>query len=131
VGDGEINEGPIWEGALFATHHELDNFMVIVDENGFQAMGNTQDIMKLGSIQSKFESFGFDAITIDGHDEIAINKAIVGLWKGNKKKPKALIAKTVKGKGVDFMEHDNSWHYTRLNQESYKQAILSINGSNT
>ena len=131
VGDGEINEGPIWEGALFATHHELDNFMVIVDENGFQAMGSTRDIMELGSIQSKFESFGFDAITVDGHDEMAINKAIIGLWKGNKKTPKALIAKTVKGKGVDFMEHDNSWHYTRLNQESYKQAILSINGGNT
>ena len=130
VGDGEINEGPIWEGALFAAHHNLDNFMVIVDENGFQAMGSTQDIIALGSIQSKFESFGFEAITIDGHDEIAINKAVSALWRSNKQKPKALIARTVKGKGVDFMEHDNSWHYTRLNQKSYQRAILSIDSGN-
>ena len=126
VGDGEINEGPIWEGALFAAHHNLDNFMVIVDENGFQAMGSTHDIIALGSIQSKFESFGFEAITIDGHDEIAINKAISDLWRSDKQKPKALIARTVKGKGVDLMEHDNSWHYTRLNQETYQKALLSI-----
>lgn len=130
VGDGEINEGPIWEGALFAAHHELDNFMVIVDENGFQAMGKTQDIMKLDSIQSKFESFGFDAITVDGHDKVAINKAIVSLWKGNKNKPKALIAKTVKGKGVDFMENDNSWHYTRLTKKTYRKALSLVNESN-
>ena len=131
VGDGEINEGPIWEGALFSAHHDLDNFMVIVDENDFQAMGKTREIIFLGSIQSKFESFGFDAITVDGHDEISINKAIKDLWKGNNNKPKALIAKTVKGKGVDFMENNNSWHYTRLNQESYQKAILSLNESIT
>jgi transketolase len=127
VGDGEINEGPIWEGAMFAAHHNLDNFMVIVDENGFQAMGKTQDIIGLGSIQSKFESFGFDSITVDGHDEIAINKAIEKLQNSVIKKPKALIAKTVKGKGVDFMEDDNSWHYTRLDKESYRDAIVSLN----
>jgi len=101
--------------------------MAIVDENGFQAMGETQDIIGLGSIQSKFESFGFDVISVDGHDEAAINKSIEKLWKSEEKKPKALIAKTIKGKGVDFMENDNSWHYTRLDKESYQQAILSIN----
>jgi len=123
VGDGEINEGPIWEGALFASQHELENFMVIVDENGFQAMGKTEDILNLGSIQSKFESFGFEAITIDGHDEIAIDNAISGLWKINNNKPKALIAKTIKGKGVSFMENNNSWHYSRLTQENYEQGM--------
>jgi len=130
VGDGEINEGPIWEGALFAAHHNLNNFMVIVDENGFQAMGNTQSIIELGSIKSKFESFGFNVITIDGHDEMDIDKAIIELWSSNEK-PKALIAKTVKGKGVDFMENNNSWHYTRLNQETYQQAVLSVDKSDT
>ena len=130
VGDGEINEGPIWEGALFAAHHNLNNFMVIVDENGFQAMGNTQNIIALGLIQSKFESFGFDVTTVDGHNEMDINRVIRELWK-NDKKPKALIAKTVKGKGVDFMENDNSWHYTRLNQKTYRQAILSVDKVNT
>jgi len=129
VGDGEINEGPIWEGALFAAHHKLSNFMVIVDENGFQAMGKTQDVIELGSIQSKFESFGFYAITVDGHNSIAIDKAIEKLWNSDNKKPKVLIAKTVKGKGVSFMENDNSWHYSRLNQESYQKAISLISAS--
>lgn len=126
VGDGEINEGPIWEGAMFAAHHELKNFMVIVDENGFQAMGSTQEVLKLGSIQAKFESFGFEAITIDGHDEAAIDAAVAQLWASGAKAPKALIAKTVKGKGVPFMEHNNMWHYTRLNAETYAQALAAV-----
>jgi transketolase len=128
VGDGEINEGPIWEGALFAAHHELKNFMVIVDENGFQAMGSTQDVLKLGSIQAKFESFGFEALTIDGHDEAAIDAAITQLSASASTAPKALIAKTVKGKGVPFMENNNIWHYTRLNPETYEQALLAVAG---
>lgn len=129
VGDGEINEGPIWEGALFAAHHELNNFMVIVDENGFQAMGPTHDVIKLGSIQDKFESFGFEALTIDGHDESAIDRAISQLWASKSNSPKALIAKTVKGKGVPFMEHNNMWHYTRLDAETYAQALAAVAGS--
>lgn len=129
VGDGEINEGPIWEGALFAAHHNLNNFMVIVDENGFQAMGCTQEVLKLGSIQAKFESFGFEAITIDGHDEAAIDGAINQLWASDSRVPKALIAKTVKGKGVPFMENNNIWHYTRLNPETYAQALSAVAGS--
>ena len=129
VGDGEINEGPIWEGALFAAHHKLNNFMIIVDENGYQAMGLTKDIIELGLIQSKFESFGFEAITIDGHNESDIDNAITQLWESDNKMPKALIAKTVKGKGVHFMENNNIWHYTRLNEKTYRQALLSIDES--
>jgi transketolase len=129
VGDGEINEGPIWEGALFAGHHELKNFMVIVDENGFQAMGRTQDVLNLGSIQAKFESFGFEAITLDGHDEAAIDGAITQFWASGSTAPKALIAKTVKGKGVPFMENNNMWHYTRLDPETYAKALAAVAGS--
>ena len=128
VGDGEINEGPIWEGALFAAHHALKNFMVIVDENGFQAMGRTQDVLKLGSIQAKFESFGFESVTIDGHDEAAIDGAISQLWASGSTAPKALIAKTVKGKGVPFMENNNMWHYTRLDPVTYAQALAAVAG---
>jgi transketolase len=128
VGDGEINEGPIWEGALFAAHHALKNFMVIVDENGFQAMGRTQDVLNLGSIQAKFESFGFEAITINGHDEVAIDRAIHQLWASDSTAPKALIAKTVKGQGVPFMENNNIWHYTRLDAETYAQALTAVAG---
>jgi transketolase len=128
VGDGEINEGPIWEGALFAGHHRLKNFMVIVDANGFQAMGPTDEIIALGSIEQKFASFDFEAITIDGHDEAAIEKAISGLWSSNSNKPKALIAKTIKGKGVSFMENNNIWHYTRLSDATYLDALKEVTG---
>ena len=129
VGDGEINEGPIWEGALFAAHQELRNFMLIVDENGFQAMGRTEEVIKLGNIQSKFESFGFEAVTVDGHDEQAIDNAITQLCASVSTAPKALIAKTVKGKGVPFMENNNMWHYTRLDPHTYSKALAAVAGS--
>jgi len=129
VGDGEINEGPIWEGALFAAHHEIKNFMAIVDKNGFQAMGRTQEVLKLGSIQAKFESFGFESLTIDGHDETAIDNAIRHLWASDSPRPKALIATTVKGKGVPFMENDNAWHYTRLDPTTYARALAALRRS--
>jgi len=128
VGDGEINEGAIWEGALFAAHHQLQNFMVIIDDNGFQAMGRSCDVLDLGSIQSKFESFGFNATSIDGHDETAISEAINRLQKSSSTAPKAIIAKTVKGKGVSFMENNNSWHYTRLNADTHAKSIAELSG---
>jgi transketolase len=126
VGDGEINEGPIWEGALFAAHHGLNNFVVIVDENGFQAMGKTGETLSLGSVAQKFEAFGFEAVTVDGHDEAALSDAIARLTEGSDPRPKALIARTVKGKGVPFMENDNKWHYTRLTAETYQQALACL-----
>lgn len=126
VGDGELNEGPIWEGALFAAHHQLDNFMVVVDENGFQAMGGTDEVLRLGSIKGKFESFGFEALEVDGHDEAAIDAAIAGLWASGSGLPKALVARTVKGKGVSFMENNNAWHYTRLNSDTYARAVDEV-----
>lgn len=129
VGDGEINEGPIWEGALFAAHHALKNFMVIVDENGYQAMGKTEDVMHLGSVQDKFASFGFEAVVVDGHDEAAIQTAIDSLLNSASTAPKALVARTVKGKGVPFMEHNNIWHYTRLNADTYAQALAAVGGN--
>lgn len=126
VGDGELNEGPIWEGALVAAHHMLDNFMIIVDKNGFQAMGTTDDILALGDLSAKFNSFGFTTMEVDGHNQVEIDAAIRILWKSSPGTPKALIAHTVKGKGVDFMESDNRWHYTRLDSQTYSQAINSL-----
>lgn len=128
VGDGELNEGAIWEGAMFAAHQKLNNFMVIVDENGLQAMGMTSDILNLGSIQKKFESFGFDVVTIDGHNEILIDKAISEFQNSTSMAPKAIIAKTVKGKGVSFMENDNRWHYSRLTIAQYDAACRELEG---
>jgi len=126
VGDGEINEGPIWEGALVAAHHRLENLMLIVDKNGFQAMGTTDDVLVLGDLQAKFSSFGFETLEVDGHDEIAIDQAVRQLWSVGSNKPKALIARTVKGKGVSFMESINLWHYTRLNPQSFAEAMSEL-----
>ncbi len=126
VGDGEINEGPIWEGALFAAHHQLTNFLVIVDLNGFQAMGRTNEILDLGSVHTKFEAFGFDVRTVDGHNEVAISNAILTLRSSEDLKPKALIAHTTKGRGVSFMEDDNRWHYSRLDSNTYNRASQEL-----
>ena len=126
VGDGELNEGPIWEGALVSAHHRLDNLMLIVDQNGFQAMGTTDDVLALGDVKAKFASFGFAAVDVDGHDEGRIDAAIRTLWQTEPGRPKALIARTVKGKGVPFMEADNRWHYTRLDAQTFADAKAAV-----
>lgn len=126
VGDGELNEGAIWEALLFAAHFKLDNLVVIVDKNGFQAMGPTDEVIMLGNIEEKFRAFGFDAVTIDGHDEAAIDAAYSTAKSNCNGRPKAIIATSVKGKGVSFMEHDNIWHYTRLNAHTYAAAIAEL-----
>lgn len=126
VGDGELNEGPIWEGALVAAHHRMDNLMLIVDKNGFQAMGTTDDVLALGDLRPKLSSFGFETREVDGHDEAVVDETIRQLWATGTGKPKALIARTIKGKGVPFMESDNRWHYTRLNPETFAEAIAAL-----
>lgn len=126
VGDGELNEGAIWEAALFASHFKLDNLVVIVDKNGFQAMGPTDDVIALGNIKEKFLAFGFDVVTIDGHDEVAIDTAYTCMKAARNGRPKVIVGTTVKGKGVSFMEHKNIWHYTRLTSETYAAAISEL-----
>lgn len=126
VGDGESNEGTIWEALLFANHWKLNNLVVIIDKNEFQAMGETEHILTLGSLKQKFEAFGFSTAEIDGHDESLILKTITNLLGESNTKPKAIIANTVKGKGVSFMEKNNTWHYTRLNPDTYQKAIQEL-----
>lgn len=126
VGDGELNEGPIWEAVMFSRHFKLDNLVVLVDKNGFQAMGSTDDVMAMDDIAPKFTAFGFDAVTVDGHDEAAIDSALTGLKSQRNGKPKVLVAQSIKGKGVSFMENDNIWHYTRLTPETYAAAIREL-----
>ena len=100
--------------------------MLIVDKNGFQAMGTTEDVLSLGDLSAKFISFGFETLEVEGHDEAEVDAAIRKLWKTGTGKPKALIARTVKGKGVPFMESDNRWHYTRLNEQTFADALGAI-----
>lgn len=126
VGDGELNEGAIWEALLFASHFKLDNLVVIVDENRFQAMGTTDEVMALGRIAAKLEAFGCEAREVDGHDEAALDKALAELTARADGRPKAIVARTVKGKGVSFMEHDNRWHYTRLDDDTYRRALEEL-----
>jgi transketolase len=126
VGDGEMNEGAIWEALLFAAHFELSNLLVIVDENGFQAMGTTQEVMQLGRIAEKLTAFGFETKEVDGHDEAALDEAIQGLLHSSRTGPKAVVARTVKGKGISFMENNNRWHYTRLTPETYAAALAEL-----
>jgi len=126
VGDGELNEGPIWEGALFAAHHRLKDLTVIVDANGFQAMGSTEEVLRLDSIESKFTCFGFESVSVDGHDQAQIDSALKTFRQSPSSSPKALVARTIKGRGVPFMEHDNRWHYTRLDADTYACAIRHL-----
>lgn len=126
VGDGEINEGAIWEACLFAAHFELSNLIVIVDENRFQAMGSTDEVLHLGSIADKFKAFNFDAREVDGHDEKAFDACVRELLDTPGNRPKAIVARTVKGKGITFMEADNRWHYTRLTPETYADVIREL-----
>jgi len=123
VGDGELNEGSIWEAMLFASHHHLHNFYVIVDANEFQAMGKTSDVLNMEPLTDKFRAFGFETLECDGHN---VNEITAKLSSFSSNGPKALIARTVKGKGVSFMERDNIWHYTRLNQDTLKAALEEL-----
>lgn len=129
VGDGEANEGPIWEAMLFAAQFRLDNLLIVIDKNDFQAMGATCDVMDGGDLVAKFRAFDFDTEAVDGHDEAALNAALKQLKDLNNGRPKAIIAQTVKGKGVSFMEGSNVWHYTRLTPETYAAALREVENS--
>jgi len=126
VGDGECNEGSIWETLLFAAHFRLTNLLVIVDANGYQAMGRTSEIMNTDSLEEKFAAFGFETRTSDGHDEALLHQTITELIHGPFPGPRALIARTVKGKGVSFMEGTNLWHYSRLSEKTYQEALTEL-----
>lgn len=125
VGDGEMNEGPMWEALLFAAHHHLDNLVVIVDANGFQAMGRNEDILSMEPFAAKFSAFGWQAAECDGHDESALRDALRSLTR-SVDRPAALVARTAKGHGVSFMVNDNRWHYTRLTDQVYRQALEEL-----
>jgi transketolase len=126
VGDGESNEGSIWEALLFAAHWRLNNLVVIFDCNGYQAMGRTEDIMRLDSLRKKLEAFNFETVELNGHDESVLETSFNNFLQSKSDMPKAIVANTIKGKGVSFMEAQNHWHYTRLTNEIYSQSLKEL-----
>ncbi len=125
VGDGESEEGQVWEAAMFAAHYKLDNLCVIIDWNGLQIDGPVAEVMNPTPHDKKLEAFGFNVISIDGHDFEQIAAAFEAA-KATKGKPTAIIAKTVKGKGVSFMENMVGWHGSAPNDEQYEAAVAEV-----
>ena len=122
LGDGEIQEGQVWEACMAASHYKLDNLVVIVDNNGLQIDGDVAKVMSPYPIVDKLEAFGFHTIAIDGHDFDQMEKAFAEA-KTVKGKPTAIVMKTVKGKGVSFMENNAGWHGKAPNDAEYAQAM--------
>lgn len=126
LGDGEIEEGQVWEAAMFAAHYQLDNLIAIVDNNGLQIDGKITEVCSPEPITDKFAAFGWHVITMDAHDFDSIEKAFDEAEKISGK-PVVIVQKSVKGKGVSFMEDKCSWHGTAPNKEQYDQAMAELN----
>ena len=125
LGDGEIQEGQCWEAFMFAGHYKLDNFVAIIDNNGLQIDGNVADVMSPYPIVDKLQAFGFHVVAIDGHDFEQIEQAL-NTAKTVKGQPTAIVMKTVKGKGVSYMENNAGWHGKAPNDAEYEQAMSEL-----
>ena len=124
LGDGECNEGSVWEAAMAASKFKLDNLVAIIDNNKFQQTGSNKEIMDLENLASKWTSFGWDASKLDGHNIENLMQYFDNLKTDTK--PKVLIAKTIKGKGFSFSENNNDWHHSIMTKKMYEQALLEI-----
>ncbi len=122
AGDGECDEGSVWEAIMLAGQHRLNNLFFVVDFNGLQADGNTDNIISWKNMQKQIESFGWNVLIADGHDFTELDLAFSAI----SEKPTAIIAKTIKGKGISFMENDYSWHDRALSKELLKRAKMEI-----
>lgn len=128
-GDGEMNEGQIWEAALFAAHQKTDNLICFVDRNGLQIDGSTEDVMALGDLGEKWRAFGWEVLEMDGNnianilETLAVAQSVLG-----KSKPIMIIMKTIMGKGVDFMENDHHWHGNFPNEAQLATGLAQLNG---
>ena len=127
TGDGECDEGSVWETALFARQYKLSNFTIIIDRNHMQAMGDVSDVMDTTDLRKKFEDFGWNAVDVDGHDHEALKKALSK--KFNNDYPTCIVAHTIKGKGVSFMENSLLWHYRDPQGEFYEKAMKELEDS--
>ena len=126
LGDGECQEGQVWEAAMFAAHQGLDNLTAIVDRNGLQIDGRTCDVCDPGDLGAKFAAFGWDVCEVDGHDIPALIETLSACKANRNGKPHAVIARTVKGKGVSFMEDQAGWHGKAPNAEQLEVALAEL-----
>ena len=127
VGDGECDEGSVWETALFAHQYKLSNFTIIIDRNNMQAMGNVRDVMDTADLRKKFEDFGWNAIDVDGHNHEELLNAFSKKFDNDN--PTCIVAHTIKGKGVSFMENSLLWHYRDPQGEFYEAAKKELEDS--
>lgn len=126
MGDGECNEGSVWEAAMFAVRFSLSNLILIVDRNRLQSYGSDEQVLNMGDMTEKFRAFGCRTIEVDGHDHAALEKAFSKAGAGVDTRPTAVIAHTVKGKGVSFMENRLEWHFKSPNEEQLAQALEEL-----
>lgn len=126
LGDGEIQEGQVWEACMFAAHYKLDNLCVIIDNNGLQIDGTTDEIMPQLDLTKKFDAFGYDTYEIDGHNMEQIMETFDKIHAAKDGRPKFINAHTVKGKGVSYMENQLAWHGMAPNDEQYQQAMREL-----
>ncbi len=127
LGDGEVQEGIVWEAAMSAAHYKLDNMVAFLDYNGLQIDGKTEDVMNIGPIVDKFKAFGWNVIEIDGHDFDQIFAAL-DMAKETVGKPTMIVAKTVKGRGISFMENQAGWHGNAPSDKDLEQALIDLGG---
>lgn len=129
LGDGELHEGSIWEAAMFAAHHKLSRLTAIIDRNGLASTGYTEEVLSLEPLADRWRAFGWDVIEIDGHSFDAVNGAFNGLRQRTDPRPLAVIARTVKGKGVSFMENSPLWHHRLPKGDEIEQARRELNAA--
>ncbi|MFZ1127620.1 MAG: transketolase [Methanoregula sp.] len=130
LGDGECNEGAVWEAAMSASQFHLSNLIAIVDRNDLQYDGCCSEIMNMDPMKAKWESFGWDAVEVDGHDVQALYEAFQSCTDSSEPKPHVVIAHTIKGKGVSFMENKKEWHHSSLSQKQYETAVAELRSGN-
>jgi transketolase len=129
LGDGELNEGVVWESSLAAAKYQLDNLVAIVDVNNLQLDGTLDEVLPIEPIDAKFRAFGFDVLTMDGHDMADVLTTLTKAQHARNGKPTVVLAHTVKGKGVSFMENQLDWHGKAPNDAQYQQAIAELQGA--
>jgi len=124
MGDGEVNEGSVWEASMSAAHYKLGSLVAIIDNNGMQSDGKVREVMDTCSLEKKWDSFGWHVIVTDGHDTDSLGGAFGKIPFGDK--PTVIIARTVKGKGVSFMENAVEWHHSAITQDQFERAMKEM-----